>query len=536
MRTLAHLTLTLVVGGCALVACSSRHPDATRPIAQEELTAWSEASASRVREALGSHRLSATLLTRIHLERIAKLDPALKSILATNPDAVRDAEALDRTHEMTGQVEGPLHGVPVIVKDNIDVAEQPTTAGCKALSAGYPVDDAFVIARLRAAGAVILGKANLSELAAFTPRSRSSLGGDTVNAYDRERSPLGSSGGTATAVSANLALVGLGTDTNGSVLYPAAASGLVGVRPTVGLVSRDGVVAGFDETTTVGPMARSVADAALLLDVIAGSDPADPSTAEAAAHLPKGGYVAAIGSVPMSRARLGTSADFLHSSEAPYLGTELDPDVERLTAEVLARMRAAGATVVDVGSLFAVMAPMLPAYAAVVSGEALNTHHELNRYLAHQRSDAPVRSVEEILESGDFLPDIKSTLEEIVAAPETSSAENPATQRVIEARRAFRERVVALMDQKQVDVLVYPTMVRAAGELDTTDLTAYGASAGLSTQTGLPAVTVMLGFDRQGMPLGLTFLGRPWDEARLLAIAHAYETLNPVRRAPPDRF
>ena len=220
--------------------------------------------------------------------------------------------------------------------------------------------------------------------------------------------------------------------------------------------------------------------------------------------------------MPLQQTRFGTSDDFLHSSQAPYLGTALDPAVERLTAEVLTRLQTSGATITDVGSLFGVTTPMLPAYSTVLSGEALNTHYELNQYLSQQRPDAPVRSVEAILASGTYLPEVKPMLESIVASPAASGAESAATQRVKEARVALRERIVALMDEKQVDVLVYPTTVRAAAPLSTTDMTAYGSSAGLSTQSGLPAVTVTLGFDRDGLPLALTLLGRPWDDARLL--------------------
>lgn len=502
----------------------------------EDLTRWNEASVASVHEAFLDDRLSAGLLTRVYLERIEQLDPALASVLSINPDAREEAEALDRELARTGELRGPLHGVPIILKDNIDVAGMPTTAGCKALGDAFPADDAFAVARLRAAGAIVIGKANLFELAAFSPRSRSSLGGDTRNAFDLDRAPLGSSGGTATAVSANLALLGLGTDTNSSVLYPAAVAGLVGLRPTQGLLSRDGVVAGLDETTTIGPMTRSVEDAARLLDVLAGTDPADPTTAEADAHIPTGGYAGALFSEPLSELRLGTSDDFLRSSTAPFLGAELDPDAERLTAEVLTRLQEEGATTVDVGSLFAVMTPLLPAYLTVLTGEALNTHYEINAYLSGLHEDAPVRSVEEILASGEYLPELEPMLQQIVASPEQPGTDNPATQVLKQARLELRQRLVDLMDANDVDVLVYPTTVRAAATLDTTDMTNYGASAGLSTQSGLPAVTVMLGVDRDGMPLGLTFLGRAWDEARLLAIAHAYEEATHARLAPGDRF
>jgi amidase len=526
----------LAVTACQVSEDADEIDDATRELTHEDLTMWNEATVESVHEAFLDERLSATLLTRIYLERIELLDPALKSTLAIDPDALEEAEALDRELRRTGELRGPLHGVPVIIKDNIDVAGIPTTAGCRALSDAYPADDAFTVARLEAAGAIVIAKSNLFELAAFSPRSRSSLGGDTKNAYDLDRAPLGSSGGTATAVSANLALVGLGTDTNSSVLYPAAVAGLVGVRPTQGLLSRDGVVAGLDETTTIGPMTRTVEDAARLLDVLAGSDPADPTTKDADAHLPDGGYLAALDSVQIAEIRLGTSDDFLHSSPVPLLGAEIDPDVERLTGEVLDRLQGEGATVVDVGSLFAVMQPMLPAYLTVLTGEALNTHYELNQYLSGLHEDAPVRSVEEILASGDYLPELEPMLQQIVASPSRPGSENPMTLELRDARLELRDRIVALMDDNAIDVLVYPTTVSAAAPLDTTDMTNYGASAGLSTQSGLPAVTVVLGFDRDGMPLGLTFLGRPWDEARLLAVAHAFEVSTDARRAPIDRF
>jgi len=279
-------------------------------------------------------------------------------------------------------------------------------------------------------------------------------------------------------------------------------------------------------------MTRTVADAAILLDVVAGSDPADTTTSGAAAHIPDSGYAASLGTMTVAQLRIGTSDDLLHSSTFPFVGAMLDPDVEQQTADVLTQLSAHGATVTNVGSVFAVLAPALPAYSTVLSGEALNVHYELNQYLAHQRNDAPIRSVEAIVASGKFLPDLDSLLHQMVSSPETPGSDNPATQKLIDARHTLRDAMVALMDAHQVDVLMYPSTVRAAQPLDTTDMANYGVSAGLSTQTGMPAVTVMLGYDRDGMPLGVTFLGRPWDETRLLAVAAAYEAMNPVRHAP----
>ncbi|MCB1601791.1 MAG: amidase, partial [Xanthomonadales bacterium] len=250
----------------------------------------SEPDIAQAQEDLAAGHYTSQQLVQHYLERIARLDhdgPAINAVLALQPEALAQAEALDRERQQD-EVRGPLHGLPMLIKDNIDTADMPTTAGARAMAGHRPAQDAFIVARLRAAGALILGKTNLSEWANFRSNRSSSgwsgLGGQTRNPYDPTRNPCGSSSGTGAAIAADFAVVGIGTETDGSIMCPSGVNGLVGIKPTVGLVSRSGIIPISASQDTAGPMARSVADAAAVLSVIAGTDPEDPATVDADRH------------------------------------------------------------------------------------------------------------------------------------------------------------------------------------------------------------------------------------------------------------
>jgi len=524
--------LRLGVLGAFGLACAATNERA-RP-AEPEPDVDVEASIESLRAGMAQGALTARGLSERALARIDRFDGdegGLNALLAASPTALDHATELDRVFAATGELGGSLHGVTVIVKDNIDTGDQPTTAGLLALEKQSPGRDAFAVARIRAAGGVVIGKANLMEIGAGAARSRSSLGGDTRNAYDTARSPLGSSGGTAVAVAASFATVGLGTDTNGSILAPAAAAGLVGVRPTLGLVSRHGVVAGLDATTVAGPMARSAADAALLLEVIAAEDPSDPSTAGADARVPPAGYRAALDEAELDGARLGVVPALIERGELFGDATSTEPEVLRLAERTLADLSGAGATLVST-PIADIDAAVFPKLAAALDGAELRFKFDLDRYLEQLGPNAVMHSLDEIVASGRMLPelrDLAAYAASMTVPPEQSSVQLQAD----EGRVELRDRLVARMDELDVRALVYLTLQRPAQPFETTDETDYGPSPALSAYSGLPAITFPIGFV-EGQPAGMTLLGRPYDEATLLALVHAYERDYPGRRAPPD--
>jgi Asp-tRNA(Asn)/Glu-tRNA(Gln) amidotransferase A subunit family amidase len=445
-------------------------------------------------------QLTSVELVDFYLARIAAYDhagPELNAFILVNPAARSEAAALDAERGRSGP-RGPLHGIPVVLKDNIGTADLQTTAGSTALKGFVPTKDAFQARKLRDAGAVIIGKANLFEFA-LGWGTVSSLGGQTLNPYDPSRDPGGSSGGTAVAVTANFAAAGLGTDTCGSIRLPAAHNDLYGLRPTSGLSSRAGVIPFSPTLDAVGPMARSVVDLAIMLDATVGVDPADPSTVGV-----RTSYVDAVDPDGLSGRRIGVIS---------FSG---DSEVERLVASAMEEMTAGGAEVVEV---------TLPGGVDIgpFFGEL---RFALNDYLA-DKPGAPVRSFRDLVDLNVVTPAVGGFLSELAAV---TSLENRPYREALRGRSRFRAAVVALMDRQRLDAIAYPASSSATDFIggDASPFDCASAAYG-----GLPAMVVPAGFTSDGLPIGLELMGRPFAEPTLIALAAGYGAHTNHRMLPP---
>ena len=463
------------------------------------------------------------------IERIDPRGPALRSVIEINPDALPIADRLDRERR-SGRLRGPLHGIPVLLKDNVDTADRmTTTAGSLALAGWIPPEDSGAAARLRQAGALLLGKTNLSEWANFRSTRSSSgwsgRGGQCRNPYVLDRNPCGSSSGSGAAVSANLAAAALGTETDGSIVCPSSANGIVGVKPTVGLVSRAGVIPISHTQDTAGPMARTVRDAAVLLGILAGPDPRDPATA-AGETRGLADYTPFLDPDGLRNARVGVARQFLGFHEG----------VDRVVEDASAAMRAAGAVVVD---------PVVLGPGAGRSLQAAETDvllYEfkagLNAYLARRGPGAEVRSLADLIAFNERNAETEMPYfgqERLIAAQERGPLSEPAYLTALAtARRLSRaEGIDRTMDEHRLDAIAAPT----GGPAWVTDLVNGdhfgGGSSGYPAAAGYPNVTVPAGAVH-GLPVGLSFFGRAWSEPTLVRIAYAFEQT--VRARRPPRF
>jgi amidase len=486
-----------------------------------------ELTIAQLQDRLESGELTAHSLLRAYVERVRAIDqagPAVRSVLELNPDAEHIAEAMD-AERRGGRVRGPLHGIPVMIKDNIDTADRMhTTAGSLALSASRPARDATVAARLRQAGAVIMGKTNLSEWANFRSTRSSSgwsgRGGQTRNPFVLDRTPCGSSSGSAAAVSANLVAVSLGTETDGSIVCPSNACGVVGIKPTVGLTSRAGVIPISHSQDTVGPHARSVADAAVLLGAIAGADPRDPGSAGA----PAAGYIAGLEEGGLR----GTTIGVLRSSFGFHDGSD------RIAEEAAAALREAGATVIDPVEL----STAEEMRSSDVEKKVLlyEFKADLNAYLA-ERSDPEVRTLADLIEFNLAHADQElrwfgqeTLLESEACGPLTDPVY---VEALAKSHRLSREQGIdAVMDEHQLDALLAPTS-SPAWTIDLVDGDRrLGGSSQAAAMAGYPLVTVPAGFLHGHLPVNVTFIGRAWSEPVLVRVAHVFEQSTRARRPP----
>ena len=458
------------------------------------------ATLADLQQRLRAGRLSSVRLTALYLDRIAAVNsrgPGLHAVAALAPDATVQARRAD-DERAAGRVRGPLHGIPVLVKDNIDVAGIPTTAGSVALATSVPERDAPVVASLRSAGVVVLGKTTLTELANFTtegmPSGYSSLGGQVLNPYDSSRTPSGSSAGSAVAAAVALAAMTVGTETSGSILSPAQACSVVGVKPTVGLVSRTGIVPISGTQDTAGPMARHVADATALLEAMTGVDPEDPATAASAPHATPD-LLAALAVGVLRGARLGVVAD-----GSPVFAAALD----------VLRERGAVLVPVEVGDTDA---------PSILTREL---RRDLDAYLARLPHDAPVRTLRELvahntvhaaeaLKFGQTL--LEASLAVDLADPSTAVGYQADRERGLAESRAAIDTVLAAHDLVAI--------VSAS------------ATTGVGARAGYPSVSVPAGYSAVGRePVSLVFLGTAWTEPALLGLAHDYEQAARVWRPP----
>ena len=485
--------------------------------AQEEHFAVEEATISQIHAAMQSGEITSSALVEMYLDRIEAYDkagPRLNSVILLNPDALSRAEELDRRFEQSG-LTGPLHGIPILLKDNVNTADMPTTGGSLSLVGVVPIDDAFITKKLRDAGAIILAKVNLHEFATGG-ETRSSVLGQTLNPYDLTRTPGGSSGGAGAGVAANFGVAGIGTDTVNSIRSPASANSLVGIRPTLGLVSRGGVIPVSSTQDTAGPIARTVADAAKVLEAIAGHDTADEATAGSAGR--SGGYAGALDADGLRGARLGVIRSFLGPED-------VHREVNRVVERALVRLRDHGATVVMIDEVFD--ADQLIADFSVHAHEYRQL---LNDYLATLGDDAPA-SLEEIMSSGRHDPSIAGFFQ---SAIDNASARDDYEER-LRRREELQTRLNRLFADNRLDALVYPLQKRLVVPIGEDQVERNGI---LGAASGFPAITVPGGFSAAtdtapiGVPVGIEFLGRPWSEAELIRIAYAFEQATRFRRPP----
>jgi Asp-tRNA(Asn)/Glu-tRNA(Gln) amidotransferase A subunit family amidase len=500
----------------AVLAAATLSAQAPRPFSLEETTI------AQIEGALRDGSLTCRGLVEQYLQRIDTYDkngPALNAIVQTNADALKTADDLDRRFRQSGAV-GPLHCVPVIVKDNYETFDMPTTAGSLSLKGMMTGKDAFVVKRLRDAGAVMIAKSNMAEFA-FSPIEtvNSILPGYTRNPYDTSRVTAGSSGGSAAATAANFAALGLASDTGDSIRGPASHQALVGLRSTMGLVSRAGVVPLSMAADIAGAVTRTVADTAAVLQVIAGEDPNDPVTAASRGHV-NPNYLGALRRDGLKGARLGV----LHQA---YDTATLDREVDGVFRGAIGELRDLGADVVD-----PVAIPEYDALRRAQGGGCNQFKYDLNSYLKALGDKAPMHSLDEIVKSRRFHPSIQARLEGAQASDDV-----PGQSVGCKAREEYREKlraaVVTLMDSAQLDALIYPTWSnppRLIGDLNTPG----GDNNQIfSPSTGFPAITVPMGYTRgDTLPAGLQFFGRAWDEMTLLRLAYSYEQASHHRRPP----
>ena len=483
-----------------------------------------EATIAEIHAAMRAGRLSCRTLVEQYLRRIDTFDkngPALNAIVVTNPDALKLADELDRRLAAGGPV-GPLHCVPVIVKDNFETVGLQSANGSLALAGFVSPRDAFQVRRVKEAGAIVLAKSNMAEWA-FTPYETVSsiLPGYTKNPYALDRVTAGSSGGTAAAVAASFGAVGLGSDTGNSIRGPSSHQALVGIRSTMGLTSRGGVMPLSTLADIAGPMARTVADAVTVFQVIVGEDPADPVTAAASAHLPQD-YAAALVAGGLKGARIGVLRQ-------AYERESSDPEVVRVFLSTVEDLRRAGAIIVDPAAIDGLDAIRRPRDA----GPCMGFKYDINRYLASHGDHVPVKSLAEIVKSGRFHPTVQRRLEQAESGPE-NGPDSPACEADRAYRDAVRAAVTKTMDALTLDAFVYPTWSnppRLIGDLNTP----HGDNSQFfSPTTGFPAIQVPMGYTRGArLPAGITFFGRAWSEPVLIRLAYGYEQATRHRR-PPD--
>jgi amidase len=493
-----------------------------------------EATLADIQSAMDADALTSVELVQMYLNRIAAYDdsgPAINTLITVNPDALAIAAELDAARE-SGMILGPLHGIPIILKDNYDTVDLPTTAGSAVLTGAIPPDDAFVVQRLREAGAIILGKANMSEFAASYGRlGYSSLGGLTLNPYNLQRNASGSSSGTAAAIAANLATLGTGSDTAGSVRGPASVSGLVGIKPTLGLISRDGIIPLTLSFDVAGPMTRTVTDAAILLGVMASSDPADPTTMTYTARIED--YTQFLDADALDGARIGLMTDFMGGN----------PEVDALTEAAIVQLEALGATVIRLDIPESLESPwryIAPAW-----------DNEFRPQIEQYLSTLPVR-----------FPQTLQALIDASLMPSIAESETPVNPSRLDSLQAaldapgladitlllnlshdipqVRQTVLELMADGEIDAFIYPTMACPASPIYTLaedssyicNVSDPYSAAYLANITGFPDITVPMGFTAAGLPVGLSFMANAFSEPTLLGFAYAYEQASQLRRPP----
>ena len=481
---------------------------------------------ARIREGYESGDFTIREVVKAYLDRISEIDhngPMLNSIIITNPDAIRIAEKLDQEWK-EGKIRGPLHGIPVVLKDNIDTHDQmPTTAGSRALRDSHPLKDSFVAYKLREAGAVIIGKANLSEWANFrgdlSTSGWSGWGGLTKNPYDLSRNPCGSSSGSGVAVSANLTMLAIGTETNGSIVCPSTSNGIVGIKPTVGLVSRSGIIPISFTQDTPGPMARTVRDAVICLGALAGMDSTDEKTWAGKGNLYTD-YTKFLNPDGLRGKRMG----FFKGPIGNHY------KVDSLMYQAVEFLKGQGVEIIEIDEITA-------EEVGQYSYEIMLYEYKdgLNKYFQSLGPDAPIKNLEELIAFNESdSVELKYFNQYYLKmaqgkGPLTEQAYQEALRKMLRGSR--EEGIDRVMDDYDLDAIIAPT----GGPAWKTDLvngdSFHVGSSSPAARAGYPNITVPMGFV-DGLPLGISFFGRAWSEPVLIEIAYAYEQAT-LHRKPP---
>lgn len=510
-RTIALVIALALAGGVSIVPADARQGGFR----------LEEATLPEVRAAFASGELTCQGLVGMYLDRMEAYDdrgPSLNAVLQTNPDAMAEAAALDERYASSGPV-GPLHCAPLLLKDNYDTGDMPTTASSVSLEGSRPPDDATTVKKLKDAGALVVGKTNLHEFA-LSGETRSSLGGQTLNPYDLTRTPGGSSGGTGAGLAANFGLLGTGTDTVNSIRSPSSANSLVGIRGTAGLVSRDGIVPVSSTQDSAGPLARTVEDAAAMLEVMAGPDPADPITSESEGRIPSS-YTSSLDEGGLQGARIGVLENFFGEDPA------LHGEVNEVTEAAILEMEAAGAETLDI------RVPGVDTDTLVEELDVQRYEYEslMNEYLGGFSASKP--SLDEIVDSGEYDDSIAEFLED--ASGVDNGLDSPEYRERLRKGDELREQVLQVMDENNLDVLVYPHQKRLVAPVGGSQEDRSGI---LAAATGLPAITLPGGFSSPteaapvGVPVGVEFIGRPWSEGDLIGYGYAFEQATGFRQPP----
>jgi Asp-tRNA(Asn)/Glu-tRNA(Gln) amidotransferase A subunit family amidase len=479
-----------------------------------------DATIADVHQAFKSGELTAKKLVEMYQKRIEAYDqkgPKLNIVIYLNPKALEEAAALDAKFKKSGPV-GPLHGIPVLLKDNVNTKDMPTTGGSLSLKGYTPPYDATITKQLRDAGAIIVAKVNLHEFAVWG-ESVSSILGQTLNPYDLTRTPGGSSGGTGAGLAANFGLLGIGTDTVNSIRSPASANSIVGIRPTLGLVSRYGVIPYSFTQDVAGPMARTVTDATKMLNVLTGFDPGDLATAWSVGNIQKD-YTKNLKKDGLKGKRIGILRSFFGKDA-------IHQEVNAVTNKAIEDCARLGATMVELDT------PDIDSgkIAGDISVHLYDLRPDLDSYLGDPKNNTPVKSLEQIIASGKFHPGIEKNIKEAMTLKQDASY----FERLAKRAR-LQDRVMALMAEKKLDALIFPHQKRPVVPVGGTQVERNGS---LGSVTGFPSIVVPGGFTKPtetakiGVPVGIEFLARPWTEGLLIEIGYGYETGTKNRRVPP---
>jgi Asp-tRNA(Asn)/Glu-tRNA(Gln) amidotransferase A subunit family amidase len=484
-----------------------------------------EATISDIHAAMRARTLTCHALVQAYLKRIEAYDkqgPAINAIVVVNPNALAEADEKDKRFAQGGMT-GPLHCIPMIVKDNFETIGLQSAAGSITMKGFVSDKDAFQVRKIKEAGAIVLAKSNMGEFAFSPQETLNSLQGHTRNPYDTTRVPAGSSGGTAASVAASFGTVGLGSDTGNSIRGPSSHTALVGIRSTMGLTSRAGVIPLSYLADVAGPMARTVADAVAVFQVIVGEDPEDPMTARSRGRaIPN--YAASLDRNGLKGARIGVLRQAYERNNA-----QVDPEIAKVFAKALDDLKAAGAEIVDPATVDRPQRPPRPEG----SGGCRGFKYDINEYLKTRGQKAPVHSLEEIIASPlfDKIPAVSQTRLKSAQASNPDGPESESCKLEAAYREAFGAAVTKAMDDMKLDAFVYPTwsdpphLIGETNGLDNSQV--------FSPTSGFPAINVPMGYTRDDkLPAGMTIFGRAWDEARLIKLAYAYEQATHHRKPP----